>query len=265
MKNVFISYADADSAIARELVGNLSDTHVAGWMDHADVASGVAISRHIKESIQRASTVLVLVTPRSIESQSVQFEVGVAWGMGRHVIPVIIDDPKIVPDWVLQYQYIDAQHRPMADVAKDVAHAISEEIEASTRPVRGERAVAKKKAFVSFDFDNDKTLKDFIIGQAKNSDSPFDASDFSLKEAKPDKEWLDRARTAIKRSDVFIVMLGSKTRFAPGVKKEVAIAKEIGKTRFQLIGYKDGSSDWGVPDGGRVYSWSWDNLKKLLA
>lgn len=30
--------------------------------------------------------------------------------------------------------------------------------------------MAKKKVFVSFDFDNDKTLKDFIIGQAKLED-----------------------------------------------------------------------------------------------
>lgn len=34
--------------------------------------------------------------------------------------------------------------------------------------------MAKKKVFVSFDFDNDKTLKDFIIGQAKLADSPFE-------------------------------------------------------------------------------------------
>lgn len=37
--------------------------------------------------------------------------------------------------------------------------------------------MAKKKVFVSFDFDNDKTLKDFIIGQAKLEDSPFEVSD----------------------------------------------------------------------------------------
>lgn len=37
----------------------------------------------------------------------------------------------------------------------------------------------KKKVFVSFDFDNDARLKDFIIGQAKNPDSPFEVSDYS--------------------------------------------------------------------------------------
>jgi hypothetical protein len=122
----------------------------------------------------------------------------------------------------------------------------------------------KKKVFVSFDFDNDKTLKEFIIGQSKNPDSPFEVSDYSLKEAKPEKDWLVHATAAIKRSDVLIVMLGPKTRTAPGVQKEVAVAKGLGKPRFQIIGYKDGSSDWSVPDGGRVYSWSWDNLKNLL-
>lgn len=125
--------------------------------------------------------------------------------------------------------------------------------------------MAKKKVFVSFDFDNDKTLKDFIIGQAKNPDSPFEVSDYSLKESQPEREWLEKATAAIRRSDVVIVMLGPKTRFASGVKKEVAVAKALGKNRFQVIGYSRGSSEWAVPDGGRVYSWNWENLKKLLA
>lgn len=125
--------------------------------------------------------------------------------------------------------------------------------------------MAKTKVFVSFDFDNDKTLKDFIIGQAKNPDSPFEISDHSLKEAKPEKDWLDHAKRAIARSDVFIIMLGSKTKSAGGVLKELNVAIEKDKKKFQIIGYTDGTSDWAVPGGGRTYSWNWDNLKKLLA
>ena len=123
----------------------------------------------------------------------------------------------------------------------------------------------KKKVFVIFDFDNDKFLKEAIIGQAKNEDSPFEASDHSLKEADPEKEWLERARAAITRSDVVIVMLGPKTKNAPGVLKEVKIAKDLKKERFQLIGYRDGAEQWAVPDGGRTYKWTWKNLKNLLA
>ncbi|MBI4536183.1 MAG: hypothetical protein HY708_07880 [Ignavibacteriae bacterium] len=124
--------------------------------------------------------------------------------------------------------------------------------------------MAKKKVFVSFDFDNDKTLKDFIIGQAKLDDSPFEVIDFSLKEAAPEKTWLDKARAAILRAEVFIVMLGSKTKNASGVLKEVKIANELKKEKFQIIGYKDGSETWAVPNAGRVYRWDWENLKKLL-
>jgi hypothetical protein len=123
----------------------------------------------------------------------------------------------------------------------------------------------KTKVFVSYDFDNDKVLKDFIIGQAKLADSPFEVSDHSLKEAAPERDWETKARAAISRADKFIVMLGSRTRYAPGVKKEIAIAKQLGKPRFQIIGYRDGSRDWAVPDAGVTYSWNWENLKKLLA
>ena len=123
----------------------------------------------------------------------------------------------------------------------------------------------KTKLFVSFDFDNDKVIKDFIIGQARLPDSPFEVSDHSLKEAAPERDWEKKARAAISRADKFVVMLGSKTRYAPGVKKEIAIAKELDKPRFQIIGYRDGSRDWAVSDGGATYSWNWENLKKLLA
>ena len=123
----------------------------------------------------------------------------------------------------------------------------------------------KTKVFVSYDFDNDKVVKDFIIGQAKLFDSPFEVSDHSLKEAAPERDWETKARAAISRADKFIVMLGSSTRYAPGVKKEIAIAKQLAKPRFQIIGYRNGSRDWAVPDAGVTYSWNWENLKKLLA
>jgi MTH538 TIR-like domain (DUF1863) len=101
--------------------------------------------------------------------------------------------------------------------------------------------MAKKPAFVCFDFDNDKVLKDFIIGQSKHTDSPFEVTDHSLKEAGPEKDWADKARRAIKRSEIVLVMVGSKTHKAPGVLKEVAMAREENKKIVQIIGYKDGN------------------------
>jgi len=127
------------------------------------------------------------------------------------------------------------------------------------------RIVRKKRVFVSFDFDNDKKLKDFIIGQSRLPGSPFEVADHSLKEAQPQRSWEVKARAAIARAEVFIVMLGPKTRTAPGVLKEVRMAQALRKPRFQIIGYQNGSIAWSVPGAGRTYRWSWDAIKRLLA
>lgn len=124
--------------------------------------------------------------------------------------------------------------------------------------------MAKKRVFVSFDFDNDRTLKEFIIGQSRLLDSPFEVTDCSLKEAAPEKDWEEKARAAILRSEIVLVMVGQHTHKAPGVLKEVAMARVAGKKIVQVIGHKDGNYTR-VPDAGQLYSWNWDNLKKLLS
>ena len=121
-----------------------------------------------------------------------------------------------------------------------------------------------KRVFVSFDFDHDRVLKTFIIGQARLADSPFVISDYSLREEVPQASWEARARARISRADVFIVMLGPLTIRARGVLKEVAIASSLNKPRFQLIGYRNGTETWAVPNAGRTYRWNWETLKRLL-
>ena len=121
----------------------------------------------------------------------------------------------------------------------------------------------KPRVFVSFDFDNDKIIKDFIIGQSKLNDSPFEISDWSMKEAAPQANWEAEARARISRSDMVIVMVGPKTYKATGVLKEVKIARALKKPIYQIIGYRNGNYT-PVPDAGRLYSWNWDNLKKLF-
>ena len=121
----------------------------------------------------------------------------------------------------------------------------------------------KKRVFISFDFDHDKTVKEFVVGQARLPDSPFSVADHSLKEAAPMRTWADKARAAIKRSDLVVVMLGRFTHKARGVLKEVKMAREEKKPIIQIIGYRNGSYT-AVPNAGRLYRWNWPNLKKLM-
>lgn len=122
----------------------------------------------------------------------------------------------------------------------------------------------KTPIFVSFDFDNDRKLKEFIIMQARRADSPFEVTDHSLKEAAPERSWETKAAQAIARSRVVLVMVGPDTHRAPGVLKEIAMARQQDKKVVQIIGYKDGEYT-PVKGAGQLYRWNWENLKKILA
>ena len=61
-----------------------------------------------------------------------------------------------------------------------------------------------QRAFISFDYDNDARLKDLLVGQAKNSDTPFVVSDWSIKE--PSADWKAKARKRIRSSGLVIVL-----------------------------------------------------------
>ena len=120
--------------------------------------------------------------------------------------------------------------------------------------------MAKIKVFVSYDYDHDAALKETLIGQSKLPDSPFSINDVSLKETTP--EWQQEARKAIESCDVFIVLLGDYTNQAKGVLREVTMARNIGKRRFQLR--KRGH--WPIPlkGAGEVIAWRWKNIKNQL-
>lgn len=123
--------------------------------------------------------------------------------------------------------------------------------------------MAKKKVFVSFDYETDLSLKGSLIGQAKQADSPFAVSDVSLKEREPEREWLTKAKAAIAGCDVFVVILGRNTHNATGVLEEIKIANRLGKRCFQLMPQ---GKNWQPMDGaGDVVVWKWPNLKKKLA
>lgn len=123
--------------------------------------------------------------------------------------------------------------------------------------------MAKKKVFVSFDFDNDKFLKESLIGQAMNPDSPFEVIDGSMKEAAPEYNWEKTAEDKIRKAEMVVIMLGQNTYRARGVLKEVQIARIHNKQIVQIIGYKDRSCP-PIPNAGTTYPWEWDTLKRIL-
>jgi hypothetical protein len=120
-----------------------------------------------------------------------------------------------------------------------------------------------KKVFVSYDYDHDKALKDLLIGQAHNPECPFEITDGSLKEAAREAGWEEKAASRMRKADLVIILVGAATHKAPGVLKEVRLARKLDKKVVQLIGHKDGHYPR-VKGGGILYRWTWKNLEKIL-
>src|SRR4051812_18274713 len=118
--------------------------------------------------------------------------------------------------------------------------------------------MAKSRVFMSFDFDHDEDLKNLLVGQAKNSDSPFELADWSIKEHMTG-DWKEKARTRIKSVDQVVVICGEYTHTATGVAAELKITQEEKKTYFLLEGRssKTCTKPTTALTTDKLYTWSW--------
>src|SRR3954471_10706894 len=98
--------------------------------------------------------------------------------------------------------------------------------------------MAKKRAFISFDYDHDEGAKIMLAGQARHPDSPFDFSDASVREHLTG-DWKEKVRRRMLNVDFVIVLCGAWTHTANGVAEELAIAREKGRHYFLLAAYGD--------------------------
>jgi len=124
----------------------------------------------------------------------------------------------------------------------------------------------KKRAFISFDYDNDSGAKIMLAGQAKYEDSPFEFKDASVKEHLTG-DWEDKVNRRLANADLMIVLCGRKTHTAKGVAAELKLAKEKKLPYFLLAAYSDNTctKPTSASSSDKVYSWTWPNLKKLIA
>jgi hypothetical protein len=124
--------------------------------------------------------------------------------------------------------------------------------------------MAKTRAFISFDFDNEAKYRDFLIGQAKNPNSPIEIDDWSLKYAF-DEKWKTQCRERIKRTDIVIMLVGKNTYRAQGAIWEVQCAKDEGIPVFGVYINKDDKGT--IPSslkGSAVIEWTWDGIAKKV-
>ena len=125
--------------------------------------------------------------------------------------------------------------------------------------------MAKKRVFTSFDFDHDEDLRNLLVGQSKNSDSPFEMADWSVKDPMTG-DWKQKVRTRIKKCELVIVICGEHTDKATGVSVELTITQEENIPYFLLWGRSSKTcvKPKSAKSGDKIYKWTWDNLKSLI-
>lgn len=125
--------------------------------------------------------------------------------------------------------------------------------------------MAKKRVFISFDYDHDEGTKIMLAGQANLSDSPFEFKDASVKEHLTG-DWKEKIRRRMDNIDVVIVLCGERTHTATGVAEELRIAQEKGKDYFLLKAYsnKTCTKPLSAKLSDKLYAWTWPNLKALI-
>ncbi len=125
--------------------------------------------------------------------------------------------------------------------------------------------MAKKKVFISFDYDHDLDLKNLLAGQAKNKDSPFEIIDSSIKEAIT-TDWKEKARSRMRICDVIIFICGVDTDNAKGVAAEMSITRDEMIPYFLLRGRsnKTCTKPYTADTRDNFHEWTWNNLKALI-
>ena len=123
-----------------------------------------------------------------------------------------------------------------------------------------------KSAFISFDFDNDSSLRGDLVAQAKRPDSPFSITDWSVR-YRIDEAWKKEVRDRIGRADLTIVICGEQTHQAKGVEAEVTMVQQAGKPYCLLKGRseKTCTRPKSTPRKKKIHPWTWSTLKELIA
>jgi hypothetical protein len=126
MNKVFISYSSKDTAYAAQLERLLHKTNVRGFLDQSDIAAGAGLSL-VRDEINSASALLVLLSDDAVKSNWVLFEIGLAQSLGKPIIPILLpttDLDKSALDWVKGYHVIDARNRSIPEIAEEIDSAL---------------------------------------------------------------------------------------------------------------------------------------------
>lgn len=86
---VFISHSSLDAWIAKVMVEKIEGLGAECWLDEKDLAGGDVIVENIIRAIDACHEAIVLISPNSVKSQWVPFEIGGVRAQHKRVTPIL--------------------------------------------------------------------------------------------------------------------------------------------------------------------------------
>ena len=120
---VFVSHSaqPEDTALIDLVLQRTALKNIQCYMAQHDVQAGTSLSDKLKAEIQSSNCILVFVTKRSIQSDWVKWEVGIADALKKLIVPVLEKDLS-PPAFLVGKEYISFDPEDSSKTADSVGH-----------------------------------------------------------------------------------------------------------------------------------------------
>ena len=128
---VFISSARRDIDLARDLAQRLEKAGVNVLLPAVSSDTGEDLAAKINSDLRKADEVIVILTPESLDSKWLLFEMGVATSLDKQLTPLVQGvEPKELPPIIKQMDYVK-----YADLERYISR-LKQRINSSAEPTR---------------------------------------------------------------------------------------------------------------------------------
>jgi hypothetical protein len=119
---IFVSYAAEDTGPATELISQLTRQPNFHVFTTDRISAGGNWRSKIKKELSQSDYFLVLLSPTSIQSKWIQFELGAAWGLNKFIIPVVTSQEVVnqIPLELGDLQIIELKHLKEPEVISQI-------------------------------------------------------------------------------------------------------------------------------------------------
>lgn len=100
MSTVFISYSHVDTSTADELESLLADLDIDYFRDLKDINWGNSITSKVRDGLDACVAILVIVSPASLKSHWVPYEIGHAAALRKIILPFLTHPSLDVPHYI---------------------------------------------------------------------------------------------------------------------------------------------------------------------